>query len=123
MNQPESPEVVLTVQPKYVEITLGQTISTGDYGSIRPEFRCGFNVPPGADPNDFAKRTVYPWARWIFEWIAHKQLTDHNGMRENIHTWLTAFFKQYPEAPPLSVRVVVPKPPAKAPAKTQAQST
>lgn len=99
---------MLKVSPTYVQVTLGQTINTGDYGSIRPEFSCGFNVPAGADTDDFVHNTIYPWAHWVFAWLVKRELAGHTGMRENVHQWVGEFFKRYPQAPPLQVKVKKP---------------
>jgi hypothetical protein len=99
----EKPTTKLLISPTYVEITVGQTISTGDYGSIRPEFKAGFKVPPGVDVDSYVQDTLYPWVRWCFIWLVRKQLLDHTGLRDNIHQWVSDFFKKFSSAPNLIV--------------------
>lgn len=101
--QTDPPITTLQVSPTYIELSLGQTISTGDYGSIRPEFKAGFRVPAGVDIDKYITETLYPWARWVYIWLVRKQLMDHTSLRDNIHQWVTDFFKKFASAPNLIV--------------------
>jgi len=94
----------IVIRPDHIQITVGMTIPTGDFGSMRPEFSVGFPVPEGVNFTKFI-RACDRWTRWNFHWLVLRQLKDHTGLKENISGWLASFFRRYPEAPPLRVRL------------------
>ena len=104
-----APEVKVSKMKKYdvdyVEITLGQTINTGDYGSIKPEVKMGFKIPADVDPDKFIRKGAYKFSRWLFMWLTMSMAKDHVGLRENLDSFLRSFFQKYPDAPPLKYKV------------------